>query len=251
MRLAIVLLALVAAAPLAVAAPAAFSSAAAGTPPSPWRVVTLPRLERHTHYEIVRHEGESVLRVEAERSYAALLHPLPGEAAGLLHWRWRVERPIEGSDLQQRSGDDAPARLCVLFDVPLDRLDLADRLRVELGRLIFNPDLPAAAICYVWDRLLDRGTWLANATTSRAQMLVLRRGDYGRWFDESRDLAADFARAFPREARGGTPPLAAIAISADGDDTGGHSLAYFGDLRLEPRAATGAQPRSAQRGPVQ
>jgi hypothetical protein len=67
-------------------------------------------------------------------------------------------------------------------------------------------------------------------------MLVLRRGDYGHWFDETRDLAADFARAFPAEARGGgAPPLAAIGISADGDDTGGSSLAYVGDIRLEAR----------------
>jgi hypothetical protein len=226
---------LLAAAP-ALAALAAFSTAAPGAaPPAPWRVVTLPKLPRHTRYEIALVDGTPVLQVAADASYANLLHPLAGEPAQRLSWRWRVEQPIERSDLTRKDGDDVPARVCVLFDLPLDRLRFGDRLRVEFGRALFDPNLPAASICYVWDRLLAPGTWLANAYTDRVQMLVLRQGGYGAWFEESRDLAADFARAFPHEARDGVPPLLAIGISADGDNTGGRSLAYFGDLRLEPK----------------
>lgn len=215
------------------AALATFSSAAAGPAPAPWQVVTLPKLQKHSRYDIVLLDGARVLRAIAEGSYANLLHPLSGERAQRLSWRWRVEQPIEQADLTRKDGDDVPARVCVLFDLPLDRLTLASRLKVQFGRVLFDRDLPAASICYVWDRQLAPGTWLANAYTDRVQMLVLRRGGYGAWADESRDLAADFARAFPREARGGLPPLAAVGISADGDNTGGRSLAYFGDLRLE------------------
>jgi hypothetical protein len=214
---------------------AAFSSAVPGTMPQPWTVVTLPKLPRHTRYEIVNFEGANVLRVTADASYANLLHPLNGSTALHLRWRWRVEQPIEQADLTRKEGDDVPARVCALFDLPADRLQPGDRFSVELGRAFFDPNLPAASICYVWDRRLAPGTWLANAYTDRVQMLVLRRGSYGHWFDEARDLAADFARAFPHEARAGTPPLAALAVSADGDSTRGRSLAYFGDLRLEAR----------------
>ena len=227
--------ALMLAAPASPAALAAFSSAAAGAVPPPWRVVTLPKQPRHTRYEIVSFEGATVLRVTANASYANLLHPRAGEPAQRLHWRWRVDRPIERADLRRKEGDDVPARVCVLFALPEDRMTLADRVRVALGRALFYPDLPAASICYVWDRQLAPGTWLGNAHTDRLQMLVLRRGGYGTWFEESRDLAADFAQAFPHEARAGMPPLAAVGVSADGDNTGGASLAYFGDLRLEQR----------------
>jgi hypothetical protein len=160
---------------------------------------------------------------------------LAGEPAQRLRWRWRVERPIDGADLARKDGDDVPARVCALFDLPLQRLSFGDRLRVEAARLLLEPGLPAASICYVWDGRLAPGTWLANAYTDRVMTLVLRRGGYGAWADESRDLAADFARAFPAEAAGGVPALAAIGVAADGDDTGGSSLAYFGDLRLEAR----------------
>jgi hypothetical protein len=211
-----------------------FSSAAPGAAlPAPWKVVTLPKLPRHTRFELMALDGTTVLRATADASYANLLHPLAGERAQRLRWRWRVEQPIERADLTRKDGDDVPARVCVLFDLPLERLRWSDRLRVELGRALFDPALPAASICYVWDRQLPAGTWLANAYTDRVMMLVLRNGQYGRWFDETRDLAADFTRAFPREAAGGLPPLAAVGVSADGDNTGGRSLAYFGDLTLD------------------
>jgi len=220
----------------ALAALAAFSSAAVGAAlPRPWHVVGLDKLPRQTRYDLVARDGTTVLRAVADASYANLVHPLDDERARRLHWRWRVERPIEHADLTRKEGDDVPARVCVLFDLPLERLRLGDRLAVQLGRALFDDQLPAASICYVWDSRLSPGTWLANAYTDRVQMLVLRKGHYGQWFEESRDLAADFARAFPHEAVGGLPPLAAVGVSADADNTGGRSLAYFGDLGLEGR----------------
>jgi hypothetical protein len=211
-----------------------FSSAAPGAPlPQPWRIETLEKIPRHTRYDLVERDGTTVLRARADASYANLLHPLDDAPAQRLRWRWRVEEPVQDADLTRKAGDDVPARVCVLFDLPLDHLGFGDRLKVQLGRRLYDRPLPAASICYVWDRRLAPGTWLPNAYTDRVRMLVLRQGDYGNWFSETRDLAADFRRAFPDEARSGVPPLSAVGVSADADDTGDQSLAYFGDLELE------------------
>jgi hypothetical protein len=232
-------------APPATAIIAPFSAAADGVPPAPWRVITLPKLPRHTRYSLVRIDGTPVLQMETDGGYANLLHPLGNDAAATpwLRWRWRVDGHPAGADLRRKDSDDMPARLCVLFDMPLERLKASDRLQVRLGRLLFDPQLPAASICYVWDAKLPAGTWLPNAYTDRVQMLVLRSTASGHadggWQVEARDLRADFARAFPHEARGGAlPPLAAIGVAADGDNTGGRALAYVGDISL----AAGAGP---------
>lgn len=225
-----------AAAPVAASAVAPFSGAPPGEPPAPWRIVTLPKIPRATSFRIVEQDGTRVLRVQADGSYANLLHDLQADptATPILRWRWRVASLSEATDLTRRDGDDVPARLCVLFDLPLARLSVADRAAVRLARALFDPQLPAATICYVWDARLAPGTWLPNAYTARVQMLVLQRGVSADWKEERRDLRADFARAFPAEAAGGPlPPLRAIGISADGDNTGARSLAYFGDVRLE------------------
>jgi hypothetical protein len=226
-------------APLAPAAAATielapFSRAPTGAPPAPWKLATSPKIARHTQYDVVALDGTHVLRARADASYANLVHELPpGTIATRLAWRWRVDQAIENADLTRKAGDDVPARVCALFDLPLERLSAGDRFRMRLGRMLFDPKLPAAAICYVWDAKIAAGTWLANAYTDRVRMLVLRQGSTGRWFNESRDLRADFAAAFAEEAKGGLPPLAAVALSADGDNTGGHALSYFGDISIQ------------------
>jgi hypothetical protein len=218
---------------------AAFSTAIGDAPSAPWRLITLPKLPRRTHYAIEPVDGTRVLRMDSDGGYANLLHPLGVDAGATpwLRWRWRVERHPAGADLRRKDADDMPARLCVLFDVPPERLAAGDRLKVRLGRLLFDPQLPAASICYVWDARLPAGTWLANAYTDRVQMLVLRSTASGHadgaWQSEARDLRADFARAFPHEAAGHPlPPLAALGVAADGDNTGGRAIAYVGDISL-------------------
>jgi hypothetical protein len=220
---------------------APFAAADDGAVASPWRIVTLPKIPRHTQYRVVTVDGRPAVRAEAQASYGNLLLAFgpPGvavEAAPTLRWRWRVDRLPERSDLTTRAGDDVAAKVCVLFDLPLARLGLADRLRIELGRRLFDPALPAATLCYVWDRTLARGSWLPNIYTDRVRMLVLRSaaaGDQGAWFEERRDLRADFRRAFGPEAEGGVPAITALAVASDTDNTGGAALAFFADITLE------------------
>lgn len=233
--------------PAASAQVAPFSGATDATAPSPWKVVTLPKQPRHTRYEIVTLDGTRVLRMQTDGGYANLLHPLDrafngaADAQPVLRWRWRVEQHPAGADLTRKVGDDVPARVCVLFDLPLERLTTGERVKVRLGRTLFDPELPAASICYVWDATQPAGTWLPNIYTGRVQMLVLRSTTSGHatgtWFSETRDLRADFARAFPHEARDGyLPPLAAIGVAADGDNTGATAIALVGDVTLGERA---------------
>jgi len=204
----------------------------------PWQVITLPKRPRHTSYEVVDIDGQRAVRASAEGSYANVVHPLNVDPAAtpILRWSWRVDQFPADSDLTVRSGDDLAAKVCVLFDLPLDRLSLGDRLKIQLGRWLFKLELPAATLCYVWDRTLTVGTWLPNAYTDRVRMLVLRSGaagQQGSWFAEHRDLRTDFARAFGAEAQGGVPRISAVAFAADADNTSGRALAYFGYIMLD------------------
>ncbi len=222
---------------LAQARIAAFSTAPGPAVPPPWRVVTLPKIPQHTLYTIAEIDGRRALKAEANASYANVVHVLTADlsTALFLRFSWRVDRFPQESNLATKQGDDLAAKVCVLFDLPLDRLSFIDRTKIELGRRLFEPDLPAATICYVWDRLLPAGTWLDNAYTDRVRMLVLRSagsGDERRWFDERRDLRADFQRAFPREAAAGVPGISAIALATDADNTRSQAQAWFGDISL-------------------
>lgn len=211
------------------------SSGSDNTLPSPWRVFTLPKIARHTTYEVVDIDGRRAVKASADGSYANVLHPLDLDATStpILRWTWRVDQFPAGSDLSVKSGDDLALKVCVLFDLPLDRLSFSDRLKIEIGRRLFRLDLPAATLCYVWDRTLAPGTWLPNVYTDRVRMLVLRSGAVGQrgtWFEERRDLRTDFAHAFGAEAEGGMPRVTAVAFATDADNTGSRALAYLGDI---------------------
>jgi len=216
----------------------AFSAAPIGAPPPPWQLVTLPKVPRHTRFAIVERDKEHVLRVEADGSYGNLMHRFAGDAAPdsstpILLWRWRVDAMSMQTDITRKSGDDVPGRVCVLFDLRLERLSPEDNFLVSVGRKALDPDLPAATICCVWDAHVAVGTWLPNAYTARVMQLVLERGLKKTWKEERRDLRLDFAAAFPHEsANGPFPRIAAIGVSADGDNTGARSLAFFGDITL-------------------
>jgi hypothetical protein len=222
---------------------ARFSTAAGPQLPAPWQVVTLPKIPRHTGYTLATSDGRKAVRAEASGSYANVIHPLDADVSGMpvLRFGWRVDRFPAGSDLSTKQGDDVAAKVCALFDVPLEYLPTLDRWWIVLGRRLFNLQLPSATLCYVWDRTLQPGTWLSNAYTDRVRMLVLRSaaaGQQGRWFDEQRDLRADFAHAFPHEARElaavgmRLPVVAAVGFATDADNTGSDALAWFGDIEL-------------------
>mgnify|MGYP002682673668 CR=1 FL=1 len=59
-----------------------------------------------------------------------------------------------------------------------------------------------AAIYGHYAAIVSRGELIENAFTRRVRFIVLRNADDapGRWFDETRDVAADFRRAFGSEA---------------------------------------------------
>lgn len=216
---------------------APFSGASGTELPAPWRIVTLPKIPRHTRYTMSENDGRRAVRAEADGSYANVVHPVNADITGtpILRFAWRVDRLPAGSDLTTKAGDDLAAKVCVLFDLPLDRLSFVDRTKVQLGRRLFDPQLPAATVCYVWDRTLPAGRWINNIYTDRVRMLVLRSGADGerdRWFDERRDLRADFGQAFPAEAAQGMPRVAAVAFATDADNTKSQASAWFGDLAL-------------------
>ncbi len=202
-------------------------------PPPPWRAIGLPGGKvALAQFDLLDLDGSRVLRVRSAASYGTLNHPV-GAAPGVLRWRWRIDQAVAGADLRRKEGDDAPLKLCAMFDLPLDALGFVERNLMRLARARSAEPLPAATLCYVWDATLPAGTVLANAYTKRVRFIVLDSGSasLGRWHNHQRDLAADFRLVFGQESAT-VPPLVAIVIGADSDNIGGASLAYLGEVLL-------------------
>ena len=217
------------------------ASAAHALPPlqpgDGWQVVGLPKQTLPmTRYGFADADGRPAVRIEADRSYGNLVHELPADAAGRrLQWRWRLDTPLAAADLRSKAGDDAALKVCALFDLPLEALGVVERAKMRMARAVSGQWLPAATLCYVWDPTLPEGTLLPNAHSPRLRWIVARgpAAPLGTWQAEQRDLHADFLRAFGDEARA-VPPLKAIAIGADADNSGGRSVGWVADIGWAP-----------------
>jgi hypothetical protein len=204
---------------------------------APWHVTGLPNQTKpYTAFSVVELDGRKALRIEAESSYGNLVHPLqfPSTPATLA-WQWRADELIEAVDLRTRPGDDVAVKVCVMFDMSLEKVPFVERQLLRVARGKTNEPVPAANVCYVWDGHLPVGTTLDNAFTRRIRYKVLQSGTgfLHQWKSERRNIAADFTELFGAESSE-VPPVIGVLVGADADNTHGHSLAHVADIVIEP-----------------
>lgn len=133
-----------------------------------------------------------------------------------LTWSWRVGMPVAVENVRTRSGDDFAARVYVVFSG---------------GWAPWR----ATSLVYVWgasDAPLD---FWRNPYTAQARMMAATRGhDDEGWTVVKRDLVTDYRDAFNRDP----PPIVAIAIMSDTDQTGTAVSASYGDLMIHRMPAS-------------
>lgn len=216
----------------------AMAGIAGALPSGNWQVVGIPGGKiPPTRFDAATLDGQPVLRVQADKSYANLTYNLTPSLnpanAGILRWRWRLDQPVAGADLRRKEGDDAAIKVCAFFDFPLDKLPFFERTLLRIARATTGQYLPSATLCYVWDPKLVVGTELPNAYTQQVRYWVLDAASspLKNWVSHQRDIRADFVRSFGGDAAS-VPKLLGIGIGADADNTGGASLAYLDSLTL-------------------
>ena len=203
--------------------------------PKEYRLITLPKIAANK-FTLVTDEGKTVLRVDSDNSGGSLGLPLTthsGDTSSLLEWRWKVSRVLDKADMNTKPFDDFAARVSVFFDVPMESLSFADRTKLRLARMVAGSDVPTAALCYVWDTKHAIGSTVWSPYSNRARIIVLQSGpaNVGKWVAESRDIAADFSKAFGVDA----PAVTGVAVGNDTDNTGQSVTTWIGDVSLKKK----------------
>jgi len=214
-----------------------FSTLSPGAALPAWlRAQTFEGRPRRTTFTLVDDAGVTVLRARAQASTTGLVRALKIDPAThpILAWRWKVANLVAGADLATREGDDFPVRLYLTFDVPTASLSFGERMALAFARSVWGDDVPAAALCYVWDGRAPVGTMVPNAYTDRVRMVVTDSGaaHLGQWRAHRRDVREDYRRAFGLAAAAPVPAINSVIVSSDTDNTGASTEAWFGDVRF-------------------
>jgi hypothetical protein len=201
--------------------------------PAGWEELYFEKIPGHTTYTVRQEGGDRFLHAEARRSASGLVKRLSVDLQEypLLKWRWRVPATLPKGDARRKSGDDYPARLYVNFRYDPERVGFWTRLKYSLAKKRLGEYPPLHTVNYIWANKLERGTFLPNAFTDRAMMIAVRSGDEdtGQWLNESRNVYADYRRAFAEEPT----RVIAVAVMTDTDNTGSAASADYDDIRFE------------------
>lgn len=201
-----------------------------------WQLSGLPdnKAPRST-FEALALNGETVLALRTQESYGVLTHAWQGAAPPFLSWRWRLEQPLAAADIKTKAGDDAALKVCVMLNQPLADIPFVQRSVLALARSVSGQNLPSATLCYLWDSRYPAGTRGANPYSARVRYMVLNgvESATGQWINQRRNIAEDFALLFGQESLA-MPPITAVAVGADSDNTQGNSLGYVTQLRWLP-----------------
>jgi len=196
-----------------------------------WEHYRLPGKDE-TRYDFVQADGRVAVHASS-RSSASMLRTamdIRPEALGRLDFSWKVASLIDGADLGMRESDDAPARVMLAFDGDRSRFTMRESAMAELARAVTGEEMPYATLMYVWCNQRPPGTVIVHPRSARVRSIVVESGKsrLGQWTLYSRDVRADFERAFG-EAPG---KLTGVALMTDSDNTRTQAQAWYGPLRF-------------------
>ena len=192
-----------------------------------WEPLTFPKIKAHSTYTLVKEGGKTVLKAQSFSSASALVYRRTFNVREypLLRWRWKVTRMTDQGNPKEKSGDDYPIRVYVMFQYDPAGASLADRVLYRTAKVLYGKYPPHSTLNYVWTGTGISDKYLTSPYTDKARMVILERGkDHaGQWVEESVNILDDYRKAFGQEP----PAVAGLAVMSDSDNTRTEAEAYL------------------------
>lgn len=212
-------------------------SAHAADLPQGWELFKINDKKKPTYYRLLEEGGRPVLYAEARASASGLQRQAKFSIAErpLMSWTWKVSRLVAGADNSKAGKEDSPARIMLAFDGDVSKLPRVDQAVMYVSRRLSGQDLPYATLMYIWHNKAPVGSVIENPNSRRIQMVVASSGPegVGAWQKLSRDVLADYRRAFKEEPG----RLLSYGVMSDTDNTGETVEAWYGEISFQAASA--------------
>ena len=192
-----------------------------------WKAMNFPKIKKHSIYSIERQGEGSYLKTESSASASAIVFNKTYNVFDYprVKWRWKVNNVYKKGNAVEKSGDDYPIRIFIMFKYDPDKATFKEKITYGLAKLIYGVDPPYSSLNYIWESRKHDADIITNTYASQSKMILLQAGpeNVGEWVEEDVDIIRDYRRAFGKDP----PAIASIAIMNDSDDTGESSISYI------------------------
>ena len=166
----------------------------------------------HTRYDVVIEDGYKCVKATSRASASALYYKMKYDLRKYpyISWRWKVAGVLSKGDATKKDGDDYGARVYLVFP----------------STWFWK----TTAINYLWANRLPKGEAVPNPFTGNVMMIAVESGNgrAGQWVEETQNVLEDYRRLFKKEP----PPVGAVAIMTDTDNTAQEAMAWYGPLLI-------------------
>ncbi len=168
-------------------------------------------------YRIEKGQALSYVRATSDKTASALYYKLKLDAKKkdpVISWKWNVDKfphkkTIES--LETKNEDDFAARVYVIFP----------------AAFFTN----SKVLEYIWSETLPEGMIGTSPYSKNIKLIVARSGPNAdkKWFQEDRDIAADYMKAFGKACE---YDIGAVAFMTNTEHTGTSADAMYDEIRL-------------------
>ena len=148
-------------------------------------------------------------------------------ATPYINFDFKVTNIIEGADLKEKDGDDAPARVYVFFEYDPDKAGFLEKAY----RSYSGNKSDGKCIVYIWGNAEKKGDVFENPYSDQFMQVIVESGteNVNSYVTIKRNIYKDFKEFFKEE-----PPnnVSSIAIMTDTDNTHKKATGYFKSIYL-------------------
>ena len=197
-----------------------------------WEAVTFSQIERHSEYHIQKTETGRILVASSDASASGIRYKNEFNVydSPVVRWRWKVDNVYSGGSIMEKSGNDYPMRVYIMFKYDPEAATFAEKNMYGLVRMVSGEYPPHSSLNYIWANKPGNHLIYSSPYTDRSKLIILRSGEAeaGRWVDEEVNIIDDYKKAF------GTPPpaMASISVMNDSDNTGESSVSYLDYIQV-------------------
>jgi hypothetical protein len=192
-----------------------------------WKPLFFPKIKEHTDYSIIKEDEETYLKAESNASASGLIFKKEFNVHEFtkVTWRWNITNVYKKGDAREKSGDDYPIRVYIVFKYDPEKASFGQKIKYGLARKIYGEYPPHSSLNYIWANRNHETNFITNPYADESKMIILQSGteNAGTWQNEEIDILGDYRKFFGEEP----PSVASIAIMNDSDNTGESSVSYI------------------------